>query len=291
LAALTLASLSFAEEEKAAESVKAEEVELVKEESDDDGWWVHGMLWNVFESGYVTSSGTLWDTKPVSMQNLDWDIGLGDYGHIWGYGCFLGTLHNEQKQFHRAAFNEFEGGAFYGYDIKLCDGLMLCNSAGGIWNPLIGYYKPYDDTGWQYRCFQSLENEYLTPFWDILGGIKPSQWNRIRFGVRRSFFVTDYLVLTPMLEGVWVDSSRFHNSFNSAIDSGKFLNGVFQSMTATLKLEWLIDDNWSTWVVIREYVLIDSQARHQMDNDPALTQYYWNQTDRAIFSWGVGYSF
>ena len=80
-----------------------------------------GMLWTEFENAYLSSSGTLCDTRPISLQNLDWNFSLGDYGYLYGYGCFLSMLHDRQHELHRPAFNEFEGGAFYGYDWKLSE--------------------------------------------------------------------------------------------------------------------------------------------------------------------------
>ena len=254
---------------------------------EEEQWGFSGCLWNVFESGYLSSSGTLCDTKPVSMQNLDWDFAMGGYGHFWGYGCFLGTLHDEQHELHRAAFNEFEGGVFYGYDWKLNDEWTFSNSAGGVWNPLFGYRNGNEATLWEYRWFQSLENPYLTPFWDILGLISPTpSWARIRLGVRRSFHLTDTLILTPMYETVWADRDRFRARYGELPDN-TFLGGAFPTMTVTLRLEWYFVENWSVWAIFREFVTVDPQARAAVKQKDA----YWEVNDLAIFSLGIGYHF
>ena len=75
-----------------------------------------GRLSAEFETGYLSTSGTLCDTRPTALQNLDWAFHFGDYGRLYGYGAFLSMLHDKQHELHRPAFNEFEGGVFYGYD-------------------------------------------------------------------------------------------------------------------------------------------------------------------------------
>lgn len=253
----------------------------------DENWGFSGCLWNVFETAYVSSSGTLCDTKPVSMQNLDWDFAMGDYGHFWGYGCFLGTLHDAQHEMHRAAFNEFEGGLFYGYDWKLSDDVTFCNSAGGVWNPLFGYRNGYEDTLWEYRYFQSLENPYVTPFWDILGLISPTpSWARIRLGLRHSFHLTDTLILTPCAETVWADRDRYL-ARTGELPRHRFLGGGFATITVSLKLEWYFTEHWSVWAIFKEYIVVDEQERETAENSPN----YWAKKDLAIGSLGFGYHF
>ena len=127
-----------------------------------------GRLSAEFETAYLSTSGTLCDSRPTALQNLDWTYHLGDYGKFYGYGAFLSMLHDRQHELHRPAFNEFETGAFYGYDWKITEDVTFFNGAGGVWNPLFGYRNGYDDTLWEFRYFQSLENPYLTPYWDTL---------------------------------------------------------------------------------------------------------------------------
>ena len=246
-----------------------------------------GFLWTEFESAYLSSSGTLCDTRPVSLQNLDWNLAFGDWGRLWGYGCFLSMLHDGQHELHRPAFNELESGAFYGYDWKINDTFTLWNSAGGVWNPLFGYRNGNEATLWEYRYFQSLKNPYVTPFWDILGLISPvPSWARIRMGVMRAFKLTDSLVLTPSLETVWGDRDRFRARYGE-LPENRFLGGAFVSTTVTVKLEWFVSDVWSVWVKVRQFDTLDPQAR-RLEN--AKTD-YWARPDCTIFTVGMGSRF
>ena len=246
-----------------------------------------GRLWTEFESAYLSSSGTLCDTRPTSLQNLDWALHLGDYGRFYGYACFLSMLHDKQHELHRPAFNEFEGGLFYGYDWRLSENVTFFNGLGGVWNPLFGYRGEYRDTLWEYRYFQSLENPYLTPYWDILGLLSPTpSWARIRMGVRRKFSLTESLSLTPSLDVVWGDRDRFMARYGEK-PKHEFLEGAFVSTTAGLLLEWRVTEHFCIWGKVRQFDTINSQARRC---EKAKTS-YWARTDRTIFTLGCGYDF
>ena len=246
-----------------------------------------GQLSSEFENAYLSTSGTLCDTRPTSLQNLDWDLSLGRYGHFWGYGAFLSMLHDKQSDLHRMAFNEFETGVFYGYDWKLNDDFIFSQSAGGVWNPLFGYRHGNDETLWEYRYFQSLENPWLTPFWDILGMISPTpDWARIRFGVRRTFALGESFLLTPTLEAVWGDGDRFSVRYGEK-PNDEFLNGALVTTTAGIKLEWRLTERWSVWAKVRQLDTINHQARRL---EKAKTV-YWAKPDYTIFTLGCGCRF
>ena len=51
-----------------------------------------GRLSAEFESAYLSSSGTLCDTRPTALQNLDWTVRLGDYGKFPDGGFWPGGL-------------------------------------------------------------------------------------------------------------------------------------------------------------------------------------------------------
>ena len=94
-------------------------------------------------SGYLTSSGSLYDTRPVTTQCLTEKADLGDFGYVEGYAWFISSLHNRQKDRHRVLFNEFEGAVFYGYPWRICRNVVLDTKAGPLWNPPIGYWDAH----------------------------------------------------------------------------------------------------------------------------------------------------
>lgn len=244
-----------------------------------------GDLYTEFETAYLSSSGTLCDTRPVSLQNLDWTARFGEYGRVGGYGCFLSSLHDRQHELHRAAFNEFEGGVFYGYDWDLNARQTLVTDAGFIWNPLIGYRNDPDDL-WEFRMVQALENPYVTPYWDLLALMEPDQWSRVRVGVRRKFDLSDSVTLTPWVDVVWGCARRYEARYGEEPEDPVGGGAVYCSIVG-LKLEKRFAERWRIYAKVRQFDTLGSQAR---EAEKRKTEYY-ARSDIAIFTVGVAVDF
>lgn len=245
-----------------------------------------GTLSAEFETAYVSPSGTICDSRPTALQNLDWMLTLGNYGRFSGYGAFLSMLHDHQHELHRPAFNEFEGSIRYGYAWTLAKDVVFINDTGFVANPLFGYRNGNDVTLWEFRYFQSLENPYVTPYWDLLTMMDPAQWNRIRFGVRHSFALTETITLMPFVEAVWGDKNRFKARYGESPDD-TFLGGVICTLTPGVQLDWRFAEDWRAYAKFRELVTVDSLARRlvgEMDD-------YWEVNDLAIGTIGMAYDF
>ena len=239
-----------------------------------------------FETAYLSTSGTLCDTRPTALQNLDWTVYLGDYGQLYGYDAFLSMLHDRRHELHRPAFNEFEGGVFYGYDWRISDNVTLFNGAGGVWNPLFGYRNGYDDTLWEFRYFQSLENPYLTPYWDTLTLIEPDQWTRLRFGVRREFAISETVSLLAWVDGVWGCKRRFAARYGD-YPKHRFLDGAICTSIVGLQLSWRFAENWIIYAKVRQFDTLNHQARQAEKRKTN----YWARRDTAIGTIGAAYEF
>lgn len=259
---------------------------VVAQAAESEPFRFTGRLSAEFETAYLSTSGTLSDARPTALQNLDWAFHFGDYGRLYGYCAFLSMLHDKQHELHRPAFNEFEGGAFYGYDWRLSENVTLFNGAGGVWNPLFGYRNGYDDTLWEFRYFQSLENPYLTPYWDTLTLIEPGQWTRLRFGVRRDFELTETLTLSAWVDGVWGDKRRFRARYGDE-PKHRFLDGAFCTTTIGLQLTWRFAEHWLVYAKVRQFDTINRQARSAEKRKSE----YWARRDIAIGTIGVAYEF
>ena len=247
-----------------------------------------GLIFNEFQTGHLSSSGTLVDTKPTSLQQVNFSFAPdeGRYGRIYGFGALLSMLHDEQHERHRAAFNEAEIGLFYGYDWQLGDDFVFFNGAGWRYDPLIGYDGDYRVTNWKYCYFQKLKNPYLTPYWDLQGLAEPSKYVRIRLGLERSFALRDDLTLTLFSEAVWGDSRRFVSRYGEKPDR-RFLGGTFISMTNGVRLDWRFYESWSLWFRVREFTTVDPQARRCEKRRSE----YWRVPDATLIAIGTTYHF
>ena len=82
-------------------------------------------------SGYLSSGGTLGDTRPITTQCALWREDFGEYGSISGYFWTKSSFHNRQHDSHRATFDQLETAVYYGRNWRISDGGELCARSWG----------------------------------------------------------------------------------------------------------------------------------------------------------------
>ena len=238
-----------------------------------------------FASGYLASSGALYDTMPVTSQCLEGRLDLGEYGWIEGYGWIISALHDRKHESYRPLFNEFEGGLLYGYDFKLNEKVKFHSVFGPIWNPQIGARESHNSY-WGLYFTESIENPLLVPFMSSLWMQEPYQRSRIRFGVRRRFMLYDGLSVTPSIESIWYDRHRYTARYGEN-PRRDFLHGAFTMAVAGLRFDWKASENLNFFMRIRQTDVIDLQARKATKK---MTSYY-ARCDWPIIGIGFEYGF
>ncbi|MBQ7234564.1 MAG: FAD-dependent oxidoreductase [Kiritimatiellae bacterium] len=236
-------------------------------------------------SGYLSSGGTLGDTRPVSTQQVTWLADFGEAGSISGYVWTKSSLHNKQHEIHRAEFDQIETTIYYGNTWRFPDGVELRAKVGPLWNPLIGYNDGHN-CDWGIHFVQSLENSILTPYVNALWMIAPSPRSRIRFGVQRDFPVNERWSIMPFLETVWMDERRFQSRYGG-MPQDRFLGGAFATMTAGLQLSWYFKEGWRMFMRFRQYDIINSQSRRAVRRQSS----YYAKCDYPIVGIGIECSF
>lgn len=247
--------------------------------------WFSGSLLCEFASSYLASSGSLCDTRPICSQELDGKLDLREYGWIDGYGWIVSSLHDKQKDQHRAAFNEFEGAVRYGYLWQTTETTSVSSQFGWLWNPQIGY--PDDDENYNGPVFaQSFENPYLVPYYNGLWLIEPKARGRIRVGVRRSFRIADGWTLRPSIEAVWSDYHRYVAKYGQEPEVS-FFDGGFSTERFDLMLRWQIKDSLGVYAQFQQFMVLGRGPRKSVRGKSA----YYAKTDWALGIVGVEYSF
>lgn len=245
-----------------------------------------GELEMTFLSGYLGSSGAIYDTRPNLSQCLSLRAEIEEDFFIDGYAWFISSLHTMQSDSHRALFHEFEGAVRFGYDLHVSDDMMLETKAGLLWNPAIGYEGASMDC-WGPYVAQYFQNKYIIPYWDGLWIISPSRRARIRLGVRKPFKVTEKFTVTPFVETVWMDKRRFLARYNEEPDQDVVLGGAFGTVTFGISARYKIDDNWTVYGSFSQFDIINSQARRSVRK----SKDYYAKCDWPIFKLGVSYGF
>lgn len=236
-------------------------------------------------SGYLSSAGTLGDTWPCMTQSLSWSTDLGDGWSLSGYGWTVSSLHNRQRDKHRALFNQFETAVYGGYDMEVADGMKWINRVGPLWNPAIGYENGHN-CDWGLHYIMSLKNDLVVPYANALWMIAPSPRSRIRLGICRTFAISDVLSVEPFVETVWMDNRRYQSKYGG-LPQDRFLGGAFATMTTGVVLTWDLGDGWKMFVRLRQFDVINSQSRRAVKNQTA----YYAKCDWPVASVGFTCSF
>ena len=261
----------------AGESAETEEGSFVKS--------VSGYVGAEVASAYLGSGGAIYDTRPISSQELGWFFDLGDYGWIDGYFWVVSSLHDKQKERHRMLFNEIETVIRYGQKWRISDNAVLKASVGPLWNPPVGYDGAHQSC-WGPYVAANVDNPFLVPYMSGLWLLSPRMRGRIRFGVRKAFALSDCVTLTPSLETVWMDRRRFDARYGADPEKA-FLGGSFATVTTGINLSWQITGNCKSYLRFLMFDVIDSQARKAVKKQDA----YYAKCDWPIFRLGVEYSF
>lgn len=234
-------------------------------------------------SGYISSSGNISDTRPVAIECVNGDAGLGDYGEVGGYVWTISKLHGKRDATHRRAFYEFEMGVWYAYEWIISEGWGVDSKIMPMWDVEPGVRRSNHVTQ-ELQAVQSLENPYLTPYYSLLYCYAPDHWFRVRLGVRRSFRLPGGVSLAPGIETVYSDARRYERRYGHEPDSR--LDG-FSSLISYVTLKWDFAENWNVYFRIKQYDLVGSNARAAVRRNSA----YYSKTDYTICTVGVGCSF
>lgn len=245
-----------------------------------------GEFETVFLSGYLGSSGAIYDTRPNLSNCFSFRAEVDDAYFVDGYAWFISSLHSMQSDSHRMLFHEFEGAVRFGYDYNISDDMMLETKAGLLWNPAIGY-KDANLDGWGPYVAQYFKNKYLIPYWDGLWIVSPSRRARVRMGVRKPFKITEKLTISPFFETVWLDKRRFIARYDEAPEDDFVMGGAFGSITFGFSVKYEINPDFTVFGSFSQFDLINSQARDSVRK----ADEYYAKCDWPIIKIGFSYRF
>ena len=164
-----------------------------------DGVSLAGTVDTRVETGYLSSSGTLINTRPSLEHQLDLTLHLAGYGRLTACGWVISALHGGRDKDHRRAFYLHESTVGYGYDATFSENLDFCNEAGIVWDSPWGYrHYSQEEVAWWYR--NSLENPFVVPYTETIGLFTPDHWVRVALGLRRRFGIGDSVAVMPFVE-------------------------------------------------------------------------------------------
>lgn len=239
-----------------------------------------------FASAYHSTSSGLRDTRPVAMQTFNWNLSLGEFGFLEGYAWTISSLHDMQRDRHRAFFYNVETSVKYGYRIPVADGVGLRTGAGPYFALPVGY-KNASLKCWGPSVVQRLDNPWIVPYWSGLWIVERTRRARVCVGLEKKFALSESFSVAPFAELVWMDERRFSRRYGE-IEGRTAVDGWSLSHAyAGVRARWEIGGNFSAIATVAMSDVVDSRARRAVRRSDD----YWAKTDWPIVRIGVEYGF
>jgi hypothetical protein len=235
-------------------------------------------------SAFLSTSGAIYDTRPVTSQEAGWFFDLGDYGWIDGYFWIISSLTDKKHDTHRMLFHEIESVVRYGRTWRTSEDTAFKAGIGPTWKPTLGHDDPANN--WGSYFIMQFDNPVVVPYVKGIWIFEPRRHGRIRFGLEKSISLSESLSLTPMVETVWMDRLRYTSRYGDDPEN-PILGGSFATVTSGAKLSWRVTENFQAYLRLLMFDIVDAQARRAVKRQDA----YYAKCDWPVLKVGVRYSF
>jgi len=233
-------------------------------------------------SGYISTSGGLSDTHPVSTHMLFLRQNMGDLGFLDGYVWSISALHDKQHDKHGQLLYWAEGAAHYGYELPLWEGALLQTKAGPFCGLHLDYVQKHNSSI-GVSAAQRLDNPYVTPYWGGIWLHKPSRKGLVVAGISKEIEFCDDLVLSAYFQPTWMDRRRYMGRYGSSMGEKALMGGAVAFVLFGVQLDWKVSDNVKFYVALSQYDVVNRQARRSIK----CGGHYYDKCDWPIFRMGV----
>lgn len=251
-----------------------------------DAYRFSGYVKSDVASAYISTSGGLSDTRPVSTHTLGLRQDLGGFGFIDGYIWSICALHDKQRDKHGQLFYWLEGAAHYGYDLPLWEGTLLQTKAGPYCGLPLDYVHEHNPS-LGLSVAQRFDNPYVTPYWGGIWLCEPSHKGRVKAGLAKGFELRDDLTLSVYFQPTWMDHRRYRARYGSAIEEKTIMGGAVAFILFGVQLDWKFSDDLRFYAAVSQYDVVNRQARNSIKNGG----HYYDKCDWPLLKVGAAFSF
>ena len=210
------------------------------------------------------------EDRPIQSNLLRLDVSLDEWGGVGLWHWHYNSLTDRMREKRDCQLTEMDWGVFYNYGWEIAEGWTLKSEIMIRWFTFLFYHEPYKGTSdhsmLEYYLEQALENPYATPLLRIRRCVHENDYSYFRVGLRRKFPVDwldclEGLTLTPAVYVDMGDDNQRKLRYGSRRpDGGDWSSGVMSAM-GELTLSYPINSNFSTYMTLQQFGIIDDDAR------------------------------
>lgn len=247
-----------------------------------DAFRFSGYVKSDVASAYISTSGGLSDTRPVSTHTLGMRQNLGGFGFLDGYIWSISALHDKQRDKHGQLFYWLEGAAHYGYNLPLWEGTLLQTKAGPYCGLPLDYVHEHNPS-LGLSVAQRFDNPYVIPYWGGIWLCEPSHKGRVKAGLVKGFELLDDLTLSVYFQPTWMDHRRYRARYGSAIEEKTIMGGAVAFILFGMQLDWKFSDDLRFYAAVSQYDVVNRQARDSIKS----SGHYYDKCDWPLLKMGA----
>lgn len=204
------------------------------------------------------SLGKIVEDRPMQITSLraGWDTGA--FGRFGIRNWDVSSLTDRRSEVHRHMLYHTEFGPTWDYALALADGWTLRNDLTYSWTIFDGFEDEKSNVTYQWcQIDQSLENDWVVPFYRIRRCFIGNDYLYYKVGLRRRWSFDCGLYVTP---SVFYESGNHRNQrrvFGEATDGG--------SLSFRLEGGWTLGAACSVFVFVEQYEVVGDSTRDAND--------------------------
>ena len=214
------------------------------------------------------SRGKVIEDRPFASVRFRGDVDLGAFGKFGLWQWSRHALSGHRQNATRRAFTEDDYAMFWHYDLGLAEGWFLSSEFTMDWLTFPGFHgeaqqQKRDATMVEFRVDQSLDNPYLTPFWQMRHAIHPVEWMYVHVGAKHRFRIMEDVSLTPSVFAGTGNELLFEQRFGKREYGRRYHRGIM-TLNGELLLEWRVCRHVTFFASVNQYDVVSEDVRRSL---------------------------
>jgi hypothetical protein len=233
------------------------------------------------------SLGKLVEDRPMQMTFARVGCDAGGFGRFGIRSWSVSSLTDRRQNAHRHAFYHVEFGPTWQYSFDIADGWRVASELTRSWTLYRGFDRQSANRTYHWwEVNQSLENQYLVPYYRFRCCFRGSEYLWFRVGLRRRFPIFGGLYATPSVYADGGDPRNSRRVFGEAPDGCRWRAGV-SSVTFRLELGWKVCESMTAFAFVEQYEIVGGDERRATD----VSSYRCSRSDWTLGGMGMRFSF
>ncbi len=207
------------------------------------------------------SLGKIVEDRPMQILSVRAGYDTGAFGRFGIRNWDVSSLTDRRSDVHRHAVYHTEFGPTWDFDYSFSETWKVKTSLTRSWTLYRGFNNSKSERTYHWwQLEQSLENDYLVPFYRIRKCFRGNDYFYFKTGLRHRFKVMDnvYIIPSTFVEGG--SSRNFKRVFGAKDGGGNWQSGA-SSVSLRIEALWRINDNFSFFGFVEQYEVIGDDTR------------------------------